>query len=349
MSPKTDLERAVAAEEQRSDAAREARRARVVSELQSTVSRLTEELRRAEDRCDALLSMRETPQRALRIEAPTKRKKANRAAAVALASDWHVEERVDPKQVNGLNRYEPGIARERAARCFERTVRLTEIQRAGTEIDTLVLWLGGDLMTGYIHEDLSESNYLSPTEAVLLVIEIIEAGIRYLLAKGDFARIVVPCSYGNHGRTTQRNRIQTAARNSYEWLAYHILAQRFRDEKRVQFHISDGYHTMLDVYGVRVRFHHGDGLRYAGGIGGLLIPLRKRIDAWNGAVEADLDCLGHWHQLQFFSDAVVNGSLIGWNAYAHQTGCRFERPQQAFFLIDADRKRRTLTAPIFVD
>jgi hypothetical protein len=349
LSGQTDLAAELRQDAAKSEAAREARRARVVSELQATVTRLTDELRLSEDRCDVLLAIRGTPRQPLRIEKPKRSGKKNVATAVALASDWHVEERVDPRTVNGLNRYDPEIAKERASRFFERVVRLTEIQRAGTSIDTLVLWLGGDLMTGYIHEDLSESNYLSPTEAVLLLLGILESGISYLLKHGGFERIIIPCSYGNHGRTTKRSRVQTAAKNSYEWLAYHVLAQRFADEKRVEVRVSDGYHTMVNIYGVRVRFHHGDGLKYAGGIGGLLIPLRKRIDAWNGAIEADLDCLGHWHQLQFFSDAVVNGSLIGWNAYAHQTGCRFERPQQAYFLIDADRKRRTLTAPIFVD
>ena len=44
-----------------------------------------------------------------------------------------------------------------------------------------------------------------------------------------------------------------------------------------------------------------------------------------------------------------NGSLIGFNAYALSIKARFEPPQQAFFLIDAERKRKTGAFPIFVE
>lgn len=265
------------------------------------------------------------------------------AVAFAIASDWHVEETVDPKTVNHLNEFNLDIADERIANFFRRVVKLTEIQRAGTRIDTLVLALIGDLMTGYIHEELRETNGLSPTETVLWLSERVGAGLKLL--EKNFDKLVIPCNHGNHGRTTIKPRHATGAKNSYEWMLYQILAKQF---PQFEWHIADGYHNYLEVDGRIVRFHHGDGLKYQGGVGGLTIPVEKAIAQWNRAIRADLDVFGHWHQSQQNPKWISNASLIGHNAYAIAIKAGFEPPSQTYFLMD--RKRgRTITAPIFLD
>jgi hypothetical protein len=265
------------------------------------------------------------------------------AVAFAIASDWHAEETVDPRTVNGLNAYDLEIAHARIQAFFQKVVRLTEIQRAGTKIDTLVLALLGDLMTGYIHEELRESNGLSPTETILWLQDEIASGLA-LLDK-HFDRIIIPCSYGNHGRNTMKPRHATGARNSYEWMLYHIMRKQF---PQYEWQISDGYHNYLEVDGRVVRFHHGDDLKYQGGVGGLTIPVEKAIAQWNRAIKADLDIFGHWHQSQQNPKWISNASLIGHNAYAIAIKAGFEPPSQTFFLMDSKRGR-TVTCPIYLD
>lgn len=266
------------------------------------------------------------------------------ATAFAIASDWHVEETVDPKTVNGLNAFSLDIAEKRIQKFFQNVVRLTEIQRAGAKIDRLVLFLGGDLMTGYIHEELQESNGLSPTETVLWLQDQVASGVNFL--SNHFSEIVIPCSYGNHGRTTKKPRHATGAKNSYEWMLYHVLKKQLSD--KADWHIADGYHLLLDCYGHTVRFHHGDGLKYQGGIGGLTIPVEKAISSWNKGIPADLDVFGHWHQSQQAPKWVCNGSLIGYNAYSVAIKAPYEPPSQTYFLMDA-KHGRTGTFPIFLD
>jgi hypothetical protein len=264
------------------------------------------------------------------------------AVAVALASDWHVEEVVRGESVNGLNEFNLGIAEKRIAKFFDGIKRLTEIEREGVEINTLILWLGGDFMSGYIHEELQESNELSPVQTIVWLRDRMLAGIQELQDKGGFNRIVVPCCYGNHGRTTRKPRFSTGAANSNEWLLYQILAKHLPS---VEWHIAEGYHTYVEVFGKMLRFHHGDGLQYQGGIGGLTIPVEKAIASWNKGKVADLDCFGHWHQYQQNPKWCSNGSLIGYNAFALQIKAAYEPPQQTFFLLDSKRGR-TVTAPI---
>lgn len=128
---------------------------------------------------------------------------------------------------------------------------------------------------------------------------------------------------------------------------YHALAKRFEDEERVQFIISDGYHTYLDVYGFTIRFHHGHQIKYYGGVGGITIPLNKAVAAWNKAHPVYLDVVGHFHQLFDGGNWVVNGSLIGYNAFALSIKASPETPRQAFFLIDK-LDGKTVMAPIIL-
>ena len=129
---------------------------------------------------------------------------------------------------------------------------------------------------------------------------------------------------------------------------YHSLKQRFLSEPRVKFIIPEGYHSYMDIYGTKIRFHHGHSLRYQGGVGGLTIPVNKAIAQWNKITSVDLDIFGHWHTYMHLKNFVANGSLIGYNAFALSIKADFDVPKQAFFLIDK-KLGPSIFAPIFVD
>jgi hypothetical protein len=321
-------------------AATAAAHAKEISDLKNQINQLAEAANHGRAQLETALALKKNPG----AIAPIRRKDGDESEAVAfaVASDWHVEETVDPRAVNGLNEFSLEIADARIEQFFRSVVRLTEISRHGTKIDTLVLAMLGDAMTGYIHEELQESNGLSPTQTVLWLIQRIKRGIGYLKAEGGFERIIVPCSYGNHGRTTKKPRNSTGAANSYEWMMYHILADAC---PAAEWQIADGYHNYLDLYGKTIRLHHGDNIAYQGGIGGITISVEKAIASWNKARVADLDVFGHHHTQQQNPKWVANGSLIGYGAYSLAIKAPFEPPQQTFFLFDSARGR-TITAPI---
>jgi hypothetical protein len=315
----------------------------VIEDYKAQVARYEERLREVEDQLGVTQALRGAePSRVLEVKKTSK----SEAVAVAVASDWHVEETVDAITVNGLNSYNLAVAERRIEQFFSSVVRLTEIQRAGADINTCVLFLGGDLMSGYIHEELQETNSLSPTETILWLQERVTGGIGLL--QKHFKRILVPCCYGNHGRTTKKPRHATGYRNSYEWLLYKTMAQRsYGSACPVEFQVADSYFNFVKIYGKTLRFHHGDNIRYQGGVGGLTIPVEKAIAQWNRAQAADLDIFGHWHTQQQNPKWVSNGSLIGYNAYAISIKASYEPPQQTYFLFDGKRGR-TITAPIIL-
>jgi hypothetical protein len=107
-------------------------------------------------------------------------------------------------------------------------------------------------------------------------------------------------------------------------------------------------HSYLQVYDTTIRFQHGHAIKYGGGVGGIYIPVNKAIAQWNKARHADLDVFGHFHQQRDGGNFVVNGSLIGYNAFAMSIKADYEQPKQALFLMDKKRGRTCLW-PLFLE
>lgn len=275
--------------------------------------------------------------------------KLREATALACASDWHVEEEVRAEQVAGRNRYNLAIAERRMTRFFEAVRYSIAFNRQIFEIRDLLLWLGGDIITNYLREENVESNLLAPPRAIAFAVTNIVAGIRYLLEDGGLDLIRIPCIDGNHGRLVGKDKIKHSTRvaNSLEWLMYTMIAREFADDDRVEFEIAEGEIQYLDVYGRTVRFLHGDIVHYAGGVGGVTIPLMKAIARWDTTQRADLTVLGHFHQYMSTQDVIINGSLIGHSPYSVTIGARFEPPTQAFTILDPLRFK-SVAMPLWV-
>lgn len=323
--------------------------ARTARELRAANRNLTEHVDALEARLDSVLAIQHAPIKPYRIKKPTKSKDGrNNGVSVSLCSDLHVEEKVDPKTVSGLNEHNLAIADEKLHRYWHNVVKLVKKEQSVVNIQAHILWLGGDLYTGHIHDDHPETCELSPTQCLVWLRERIGAGIRHLLEHMDVPEIIVACNYGNHGRTTMKPRASTAAKHSYEWLLYQILQADFADEDRIKFLVSDGYHLYVDVSGYIIRFHHGDWVSYYGGVAGLHVPMWKAVQSWNQGRHADLDVFGHFHTKVDLEYAVGNSSLIGYSAYSQKIKAKPEIPQQVLFFIDTDRHRKSGVYPIHV-
>ena len=271
------------------------------------------------------------------------------AVPVIVASDWHSEERVLPAQVSGLNAHNLDINERRVTRFFQASHNLIKNHlNPGVTIHTVVLALLGDFITGQIHEaENAENNELMPIPAIMRVQDMIKKGIDFYLNNSTY-KYIIPCKVGNHTRITKRVRSASETAHSLETLMYAYLAAQYQNEPRVQFVMDDGYHTYLNIYDKKLRFHHGHAIQYQGGIGGLFIPAFKAVSQWDKAIRADLDVFGHFHQTKDGGKFMCNGSLIGFNAFAVRIKADFEVPQQSLFMVD---KKRGITCkwPIYVE
>ena len=279
------------------------------------------------------------------IKAPRDNTK-NYATALSLLSDFHAEEKVTLMQTNGRNKNTPTIAEKKYEKFFiNLTKRITKNQK-DVRIDELVLGILGDLIHGFIHEEYIRTNYLTPIEAMLFTIEQLEKGFRYLDKNVGLKRITVVCKVGNHSRTTFKPFIDEEATYSYEYGAYRILQKLFPHYNWI---IQDNYFTYLDIYNIKTRFSHGHRVNYQGGVGGVTIPLNKHRLRSDQTKQADLNCIAHFHTAEWSRNTktLLNGSGIGFNAYAISKGYEPEDPIQQFLLIDSKRGA-TVNEPILL-
>ena len=277
-------------------------------------------------------------------------RRVDRAIVTAMLSDTHYDEVVSPEEVNYVNGYNREIATARTANFFKNLIRLSRDYINGIKIDGLVLPLGGDMVSGNIHEELKETNEDHIVDTCLYYSEQIAAGIR--LALEHFDKVFVPCVVGNHGRMDRKPRHKGRARDSFDYLIYNLLAREFRGVREVSFGISPGADYRYTVYRTRYQLTHGDQFRGGSGIAGLLSPLmigdhRKRKREQAVGTPYDYLIMGHWHQLSHFKGLIVNGSLKGYDEFAMNNNFDFEPPQQAFWLTDPEHGK-TIDAPIHV-
>jgi hypothetical protein len=297
-------------------------------------------------RADAIAGL--TGIESIRKDVPKKVHKKHDATMVVLLSDIHAEERVDPDTVNGLNEYSLEVCDQRMSELMERFAVLLEHERRLAKIDRVVVWLGGDLISGHIHDDTAELAQLAPLTATRWI----GARLRgFLDAVSENAReVIVTTNSGNHGRSTEKLRVGTELEHSFEQNLYLTMAAAEK-RKNVRWQVGTGYLNYLDLDGFLIRFHHGHAIKYGGGVGGITIPTNKAIAAWDAVKRADLTCFGHWHQFQWLRAGryVANGSVIGHSAYATRIKAAYEPPCQACIVIDHGRHEVTKAMPIYCD
>ena len=295
--------------------------------LQNEVDRLQKEN-------DAILKLSK-PVESFAIK-PITGSEGGESTCIVVASDWHIEEDVGSDEVNGLNEYSVAIARERAKKFFQVALHLRNLETKNTPVPTMVLAFLGDFITGNLDIQAGRPSgcSLEPMDASAEAMSILSSGIDFLLENSDL-NLVIPCHMGNHSRITKKSpHGSKEAGNSLEFLMYHFLAARYKDNARVKFLISRAYTSYLNVYGVTFRFHHGHRIRFQGGVGGLTIPAAKYIARANVGKRATYDVFGHHHQKQMGPNFVCNGSMIGYTAYAHDEGFPHEEPAQSYLLVN---------------
>ena len=251
------------------------------------------------------------------------RKKQSHGVPTLFCSDWHWGEVVAHEQVDGYNEFNLEIGHRRVRHLVDTTVLLAKHCLAdwGT-LPGIVVPLGGDMLSGDIHEELSETNE-QPMMAAFLDLYGVLIWMLETLAE-EFGKVFVPCVVGNHSRLTRKPRAKSRAYTSFDWLMYSLLDKHFATTKYdVTFLVSDGTDAYFRVYNHRYLLTHGDAIGAKGGDGmiGPLGPITRgdfkvrRVSAALGQ-EYDSLLIGHFHRHMTLRGMICNGSLKGWDEYA---------------------------------
>jgi hypothetical protein len=324
--------------------------ARLRAEVASYRKRYTaalEQIERERQRADSVLGLQDIKPASLTKTVKGKRTAKHDATAILMLSDVHCEERVLPETVNGENDYSLDVCQLRMQELQERFLACLDHERNQADIRRVLIWLGGDFITGHIHPDCMEVAQLSPMNATRWIAERLRALIDAVAANAE--SVIVCTNAGNHGRSTEKNRIATELDHSWEQMMYFTLA-REEPNKNVSWQIAEGHLGYVDLDGFLVRTTHGHSIRFAGGVYGLALPASKAIARWDAGRKADLTIFGHYHSWGWLRGAryVANGSVIGHSPYAERVASP-ERPCQGMAIIDHGRREVTRAYPLFCD
>lgn len=268
-----------------------------------------------------------------------------------MLSDLHWGERVRPEQIGGVNEYNLGIAHRRLRATIDITISLCKILDPSMKYPGIVIPLGGDMVSGNIHDELAASNELNTMPTVLDLYRHLVPAIR--LMADTFGHVFLPCVSGNHDRDTKKIWSKDRNHTSFGWLLYQFLAAAFADDARVTFYIPDGSDALYRIYNTRYLLTHGDQFKGGDGIIGPLGPITRgeqKKNTRNAAVGQDYDVMefGHFHKRLLSARLRGNGSLKGYDEYAADNNFGFEPPSQNFWITHPDHGI-TFDAPVYCD
>jgi len=275
---------------------------------------------------------------------------SSKSIPVLFLSDLHFDEVVESSQVEYVNQYNREIAIKRIQTVFNNALDLLT-RKLKNKYAGCIVALGGDLLSGNIHEELAETNEATILESILVLTDVLEAGLRSTLQ--SFGALYVPCVVGNHGRIHKKPRFKFRVQQNYEWIVYQLLAKRFSQESNVRFEIPEATDVTFKVFDVTFLLTHGDQFKGGSGISGIFTPLMlgaSRKLKRQQAVHKPFDVMmcGHFHSYIHTNSLIINGTTKGYDEFAYGMNFPFEKPQQALFLVN-EKHGVTIRLPVLCD
>lgn len=260
-------------------------------------------------------------------------KKGISETAVAVFGDWQLG-KVTPS-------YNSDVLADRIEKYTEKLIEITEIQRADHNVDTLHVWLLGDIVEG--EEIFPGQSHLIDSGLYRQVgvngPEILGNFLRTALE--NFKHVHVTGVIGNHGAVGGRARKQHDPETNMDRLLYKIVELIFKDEPRITFNIPDGkgernFYAVDTIGNYSSLLIHGDQMPAPTSYYGYY----KKVMGWkDGAIPENFDdvFMGHYHQqfkMTIGSGLLrISGSPESHNTYAQEYFSSMSRPCQHLMFV----------------
>lgn len=128
---------------------------------------------------------------------------------MSLWSDWHAGEVVTPQEVGGTNEFNTAVLNVRVKRLVDQIIDVCFNKMTHTSYPGIVVCLGGDMISGDIHEELAVTNDRYTLQTLHDLLDVLIAAITKLADR--FGNVFLPCVPGNHGRSTKKPRAKGRA------------------------------------------------------------------------------------------------------------------------------------------
>lgn len=328
-----------------------------IADLERTVKKQGEALSVAEDIRQAVFGLAaESLAPPKWIEAIPKGKGKKVSMPVMLISDEQVGEHVVAAEIEGVNHYDHKVYVERHNLCAQKLVEITKHHMGDQQCPVACIAFLGDAINGEIHAELAETNSLQSVPSAALVVETRRNAIDFWLK--HFEKLLIIVIPGNHGRTTMKPRFKRYAKMNYETLIGWWLKSLYANEPRVKIVVPESGDYLLPVWGRGLFFTHGDRMGAMSGNGagmgfaGRTLPIvrgSKNIREQQASFGRRIDYIhiGHWHERLEAAGTFANGTMAGYNEYAH--GLRYvAAPAEQWLYYLTEEYGPTARWPIFL-
>lgn len=251
---------------------------------------------------------------------PKSKRDTEKHEFVLLWSDCHAGEIVKAEETNGINEYDWQIMLDRHDRLREGLFSF--LDNRPYEVEKLHVWALGDMLSGNIHEELSETNEMPLAECV------VQGGLDFAVWMESllerFNQIEVAGVVGNHPRAHKKPRAKQSFDNG-DWLMYHTMELALRKYKNINFNIPKASTVPITVAeNWRALILHGDSIRSTmpgvpwGGVMRRVTALQNQYTS--ARLPIDIFCLGHFHTANLVEGSggrvAMNGSIKGVDEYS---------------------------------
>ena len=262
-----------------------------------------------------------------------KRGAATEHEMLAVVSDAHYPETVDPAQTFGL-KYDADICRRRMEYLRDKIIRYGDLRRSAYPVRKLTVNVNGDMISGDIHEELEVTNAMPTSESMVkMSYMLFDLGLALRASFAEVEFIVMP---GNHPRLTKKPRFKQKW-NNWEWVMGMFVQALAGDRFKVT--VPKDLVYQFNIFDKRVGVTHGDGQKvqaYAGIPWYGMEKRRTKLQALLKQLKApqlDLLVYGHFHQLIFEEgqgcSLLINGSIKGGDEYTTGAMYAAQEPVQA--------------------
>lgn len=281
----------------------------------------------------------------LNIKPPKKDTRKGKAeVALIHLTDWQAGKKTVSYGLQTLS--------ERIQLMVDKSLQLTNIQRAHHPVRDCVVLLGGDMVEGIgIFPGQAYEVEAHLFEQLFEVVQIIERTVHELAA--NFENVKVVCEFGNHGRLGRKGDMPGG--DNIDRMSYKIAQDRCAHLKNVTWQMSGDWYQIVQIGAYKAMLVHGDEINSYGGNVPAFGILRK-CNAWaTGVVEEFQDVyMGHFHTPMSLTMAnggrvFVSGSPESHNEYARVFVAAVGKPSQRLHFIDPEKGRVTAEYTIWLD
>lgn len=252
-----------------------------------------------------------------------------------LTSDFQIGEVINKNETDHGYGYDTEIFRRRYRRMIDTTIYLSS-KHAGAswKFPGIIYARGGDTISGAIHDELRQTDDLTPIQACEVAFEEESAGIYKLLDM--FGRVdVKDAGGGNHDRTTFKPQSKKANANSFDRLISYMLRREFAKNSKVNFQCTESPDVFFPIYDMNILLTHGDRIGSRGGqgfIGPAATIMRgaQKVIMEQATIGRRVDRvdMGHFHSPMYLDWVICNGCLPGYSEFAKMFRMRPSTPQQ---------------------